>query len=332
MQFKDYYAALGVARDASQDEIKRAYRKLARKYHPDVSKEADAEARFKEIGEANEVLKDAEKRAAYDQASSQWERQRASGSQDFQPPPGWDAGFEFSGRGDEGGFSADDLFGGADHSDFFEALFGRTRGARSARPGRPDVHLRGQDHHAKVMVALEDAYRGAQRSIVLRLPALDEQGRVAMHERTLDVNIPKGIRAGLHLRLAGQGGPGIGDAPAGDLFLEIEFEPHRLYRVDGRDVYVDLPLAPWEAALGASVEAPTPEGTVQLTIPPGSQVGRKLRLKGRGIPAGTASGAPGDLYAVLTIVLPKADTPKAKAAYQALADAVDFDPRRNFQE
>ena len=332
MQFKDYYATLGVARDASQDQVKQAYRKLARKYHPDVSKEADAEARFKEIGEANEVLKDPEKRAAYDQAGSQWERQRANGSQDFQPPPGWDAGFEFSGRGDEGGFSAEDLFGGGDHSDFFEALFGRARGARSARAGQPDMHLRGQDHHAKVMVALEDAYRGAQRSIVLRLPTLDEHGRAVMHERTLDVNIPKGIRAGQHLRLAGQGGPGIGDAPAGDLFLEIMFEPHRLYRVDGRDVYVDLSLAPWEAALGASVEAPTPEGTVQLTIPPGSQAGRKLRLKGRGIPAGRASGTPGDLYAVLTIVLPKADTTQAKAAYQALADAVDFDPRRNLQE
>ena len=332
MQFKDYYAALGVARDASQDEIKRAYRKLARKYHPDVSKEADAEARFKEIGEANEVLKDPEKRAAYDQAGRQWDRQRASGSQDFQPPPGWDAGFEFSGRGDEGGFGAEDLFGGADHSDFFEALFGRARGPRSARAGRPDVHLRGQDHHAKVMVGLVDAYRGAQRSVVLRLPALDEQGRIVMHEHTLDVGIPKGIRAGQHLRLAGQGGPGIGDAPAGDLFLEIEFEPHGLYRVDGRDVYVDLPLAPWEAALGASVEAPTPESTVQLTIPPGSQAGRKLRLKGRGIPAGGASGTPGDLYAVLTIVLPKADTTQAQAAYQALADAFDFDPRSKLQE
>ena len=332
MQFKDYYATLGVARDASQDEVKQAYRKLARKYHPDVSKEADAEARFKEIGEANEVLKDAEKRAAYDQAGSQWERQRASGKQDFQPPPGWDAGFEFSGRGDDGGFNAEELFGGADHSDFFEALFGRARGARSARAGKPDMHLRGQDHHAKVMVALEDAYRGAQRSIVLRLPALDDRGRGVMHERTLDVNIPKGIRAGQHLRLAGQGGPGIGEAPAGDLFLEIMFEPHRLYRVSGRDVYVDLRLAPWEAALGASVEAPTPEGAVQLSIPPGSQAGRKLRLKGRGIPASGPNGAAGDLYAVLTIVLPAADTPQAKAAYQTLAEAFDFDPRKNLQE
>ncbi|HKW82432.1 MAG TPA: DnaJ domain-containing protein, partial [Burkholderiaceae bacterium] len=198
MRFKDYYATLGVARDASQDQIKQAYRKLARKYHPDVSKEGDAEARFKEIGEANEVLKDPEKRAAYDQADQQWARQRASGSQDFQPPPGWDAGFEFSGRGDDAGFDGADPFGGADHSDFFEALFGRARGG--ARSARPDVHLRGQDHHAKVMIALADAYRGAQRSIVLRLPMLDEHNRVALKERTLDVNIPKGIRAGQHLR------------------------------------------------------------------------------------------------------------------------------------
>jgi curved DNA-binding protein len=333
MKFKDYYATLGVARDASQDDIKHAYRRLARKYHPDVSKEADAEARFKEIGEANEVLKDPEKRAAYDQAGMQWERQRASGSQDFEPPPGWDAGFEFRGRGDEGGtFSAEDLFGAGEHSDFFEALFGRMRGgprgAGAARGGRADLHMRGQDHHAKVMVELEDAYRGAQRSLALRMPALDENGHVAMQERTLAVSIPKGVRAGQHMRLAGQGGPGIGDAPAGDLFLEIAFETHRHYRVDGRDVYVDLPVAPWEAALGAVVDAPTPEGIVQLTIPAGSQGGRKLRLKGRGIPGSGPDKAAGDLYAVLTIALPGADTPKAKAAYETLAAAAEgFDPR-----
>ena len=328
MQFKDYYATLGVARDASQDQIKTAYRKLARKYHPDVSKEADAEARFKEIGEANEVLRDPEKRAAYDQAGAQWERQRARGSQDFEPPPGWDAGFEFSGRGDEGGtFSAEDLFGAGEHSDFFEALFGRMRGGPRGAT-RPDLHMRGQDHHAKVIVALTDAYRGAERSLTLRMPALDEHGRVVTHERTLTVSIPKGVRAGQHLRLAGQGGPGIGDAPAGDLFLEITFETHRHYRVDGHDVYVDLPVAPWEAALGAVVDAPTPEGAVQLTIPAGSQAGRKLRLRGRGIPAGGPGKTAGDLYAVLAIALPSADAPQAKAAYEALADAAaGFDPR-----
>ena len=326
MQFKDYYATLGVARDATQDQIKQAYRKLARKYHPDVSKEADAEARFKELGEANEVLRDPEKRAAYDQAGRQWERQRASGSQDFQPPPGWDAGFEFSGRGDEG-FSAEDLFGQPgefrDHSDFFEALFGRQARQAGGR-ARAARQASGEDHHAKVLIDLEDAYRGARRSIALRVPVVDPQGHVVLEERHLDVNIPKGIRAGQHLRLAGQGGSGLGGAPAGDLFLEIEFNPHPRFRVDGRDVYLDLPLAPWEAALGATVDVPTPEGGVQLTVPPGSAAGRKLRLRGKGIP----SQPPGDLYAVLAIALPPADTPAAREAYGAMAKAFEgFHPR-----
>lgn len=326
MEFKDYYKTLGVARDATQDDIKGAYRKLARKFHPDVSKEKDAEARFKEIGEANEVLKDPEKRAAYDAAGSQWERQQAAGGaprggpQDFQPPPGWDAGFEFSGRG------GDDGFGGGDHSDFFEALFGRARAGRAGGAGgarRPDMQMPGQDHHAKVMVELEDAYRGAQRSISLRMPALDDQGHGVMRERTLEINIPKGIREGQQLRLAGQGGPGLGSGPAGDLYLEIAFNPHPRFRVDGRDVYVDLPLAPWEAALGASVSAATPDGDVELTIPPGSAAGRKLRLKGKGIPGNPA----GDLYVVLAIALPPADGAKAKAAYEAFAAAFEFNPR-----
>ncbi|MEO6032728.1 MAG: DnaJ C-terminal domain-containing protein [Burkholderiaceae bacterium] len=327
MKFKDYYAVLGVPRSATQDEIKGAYRKLARKYHPDLSKAADAEARFKEIGEANEVLKDPEKRAAYDQAGQQWERQRQGGAQDFQPPPNWDAGFEFSGRGADGaeGFNPDDAFGPGDRSDFFETLFGRAaRGGRASRGAASGMHLRGQDHHAKVLIDLEDAYRGAHRSLSLRMPALDTDGRVAMRERVLDVNIPKGMRAGQHLRLAGQGGPGLGDGPAGDLFLEIEFNPHPLYRVDARDVYIDLPIAPWEAALGASVAAPTPEGEVQLTIPPGSLAGRKLRLKGRGIPG----KEPGDLYAVLVIVLPPATDAKARGAYESLQAAFgSFDAR-----
>ena len=307
MKFKDYCEILGVPRNATQDDIKRAYRKLARKYHPDVSKEPDAEARFKEVGEAYAVLKDPEKRAAYDQMGSQWKT-----GQDFQPPPGWDAGFEFSG-GDFGGAT------GADHSDFFEALFGR-----QARGGqRAHMHAQGQDHHAKVLIDLADAYHGAQRSISLRMPALDAQGRVTMQERKLDVSIPKGIRAGQHLRLAGQGGPGLGEGPAGDLYLEIAFNPHPLFRVDDRDVYLDLPLAPWEAALGAAVTAPTPEGPVQLTVPAGSAAGRKLRLKGKGLPG----NPPGDLYAVLAIALPPADSESAKEAWRTLAQAFDFNPR-----
>ncbi|HEY8708595.1 MAG TPA: DnaJ C-terminal domain-containing protein [Burkholderiaceae bacterium] len=336
MKFKDYYQTLGVARDATQDDIKRSYRKLARKYHPDVSKERDAEARFKEIGEASEVLRDPEKRAAYDAAGSQWERQQAAGreqgrEQDFQPPPGWDAGFEFSGRGrgDNDSGSAGDPLGGRDHSDFFEALFGRAARAAQARRGeaRGPAHLAGEDHHAKVLIDLEDAYRGAQRGISLRMPALDDQGRTVMHERTLDVNIPKGIREGQHLRLAGQGGPGLGEGAAGDLYLEIAFNPHRRYRVDGRDVYLDLPVSPWEAALGAGVDVPTPDGNVELTVPKGSAGGRKLRLKGKGIPGQPA----GDLYVVLTIALPPAESAKAKGAYEAFAAAFDFNPRAHLE-
>jgi curved DNA-binding protein len=308
MEFKDYYATLGVARSAKADEIKRSYRKLARKYHPDVSKEPDAEARFKEVAEAYEVLGDAEKRAAYDDVGQRYQR-----GQEFHPPPGWDSGFEFSGRGD--GFAGD-----ADFSDFFSTLFGR-RG--QAHPGHMPP-MRGQDHHAKVAIDLEDAYFGAQRTITLRMPMADEQGRVGLQERHLDVRIPKGVREGQQLRLAGQGGTGLGEGTAGDLYLEITFRPHPQFRVDGRDVFVDLALAPWEAALGAAVNAPTPEGAVQLTIPPGSASGRKLRLKGRGLP-GTP---PGDLYAVLGIRTPEADTDAARAAYSAFADAFpDFDPR-----
>ena len=306
MEFKDYYASLGVERSATQDEIKRAYRKLARKYHPDVSKEPDSEARFKEVAEAYEALNDAEKRAAYDDIGRRYER-----GQEFNPPPGWDSGFEFSGRD----FGPDER---ADHSDFFEALFGRhARGRSGAAQG-------GGDHHAKVVVDLEDAYRGARRTITLRMPVVDAQGQIGLQERQLDVSIPKGVREGQHLRLAGQGGPAHGGAPAGDLYLEIAFRAHPHFRVDGRDVYLDLSVAPWEAALGATVTAPTPDGSVQLTIPPGSASGRKLRLKGKGLP----SDPPGDMYAVLGIAVPPADTPAAKDAYAALARTFPhFNPR-----
>jgi curved DNA-binding protein len=312
MKFKDYYETLGVARGATQDEVKAAYRKLARKYHPDVSKDPNAEALFKELGEAYAVLKDPEKRAAYEQMGSQWKT-----GQDFQPPPGWDAGFEFSGAD----FAT---AAGSDHSDFFEALFGR-----QAQGGpRAQRQAQGRDHHAKVLIDLADAYRGAQRSVSLRMPAVDAEGRLALQERTLDVVIPKGIRAGQHLRLAGQGGPGLDGGAAGDLYLEIAFNPDPRFRAEGRDVYLSLPLAPWEAALGATLSVPTPDGPVMLTIPPGSATGRQLRLKGRGIP-GTPAG---DLYVVLTIVLPPADSEAAQAAYRALAEACDFHPRTHLEE
>ena len=314
MEFKDYYATLGVPRTATPDEIKRAYRKLARKYHPDVSREADAEARFKEVAEAYEALGDAEKRAAYDDIGRRTER-----TQDFQPPPGWGEGYEFSGRDGGAGGTRDE----ADYSEFFETLFGRhTRGARGP------MRAPGADHHAKIEIDLIDAYRGAQRTISLRMPVVQPSGEVVWQQRQLDVAIPKGVRAGQHLRLAGQGGAGHEGQPAGDLYLEIALRTHPHFRVDGRDVYLDLPVSPWEAALGATVTAPMPDGSVQLTIPPGSASGRRLRLKGKGLPA----NPPGDLYAVLGIVAPAADTPAAKEAYAAFEHSFGgFDPRRNLE-
>ena len=309
MQFKDYYQTLGVPRDASADDLKHAYRRLARKFHPDLNKGPEAEASFKELGEAYEVLKDPEKRAAYDDVGKRW-----SGGAD-QPPPDWNSGYEFRG----GGFDAGSF---GEHSDFFEALFGRRAAKGHARgPGVP----RAQDHHAKVLIDLADAYRGANRSLRLHVPSIDAQGHVVMAERTLDVAIPAGVREGQHLRLAGQGMPGFDGGPAGDLYLEIGFAPHALFRVDGRDVYLDLPLAPWEAALGATLNAPTPDGQVSLSIPAGSGDGRKLRLKGKGIPGKT----PGDLYAVLRIAMPPASNAAQQQAWRDVAGLyqADFDPR-----
>jgi curved DNA-binding protein len=311
MEFKDYYKIMGVNRDASQDEIKRAYRKLARKYHPDVSKEADAEARFKELGEAYAVLKDPEKRAAYNQLGSNWKA-----GQEFKPPPDWDAGFEFS-----GGYTGGD---GSASDDFFESLFGRNFGSARARRTQTEFHLRGEDHHAKVLIDLEDAYRGASRGITLRTPELDGSGHVTTRQRTLNVKIPKGVKQGQRIRLSGQGAPGVGGGRAGDLYLEIEFNPHSRYKVEGRDVYLDLPVTPWEAALGAKVKVPTPDGPVDLKIPAETTSGRKLRLRKRGIP-----GEPtGDLYVTLVITLPPADSEAAKEMYRKMEQEFAYDPRK----
>jgi len=316
MEYKDYYDIMGVKKDATQEEIKRSYRKLARKFHPDVSKEANAEAKFKEVGEAYEVLKDPEKRTAYDQLGSQWKA-----GQDFHPPPGWDAGFEFS----QGGDGGPDLGG---FSDFFESLYGRGfHTAGGSRQSSRGFQMRGEDHHARVMVELEDSYNGATRSITLQVSGLDENGRVVTRPRTLNVRIPKGIRRGQQIRLAGQGASGHGGADAGDLYLEVDFSPHNHYTVEGADVYLDLPLAPWEAALGAAVKVPTPAGTVDLKIPPGSQAGKKLRLKGRGIPA----RQPGDLYVVLNIVLPPAKNEKQRRIYEEMKQEFSFNPRAGME-
>ncbi|MCB1748665.1 MAG: DnaJ domain-containing protein [Gammaproteobacteria bacterium] len=316
MQYKDYYQVLGVARDADGDAIKRAYRKLARKYHPDVSEEADAEERFKEVQEAYEVLKDPEKREAYDRLGANW---RAG--EDFTPPPDWEPEFSFHG----GGFR-----NAADFSDFFASIFGGApgggaRGGRGAHGG--GFQMRGEDRQVRVQIRLEDAYAGATRSFSFVSPEIDPRGEVRQQQRNINVTIPKGVVEGQRIRLAGQGGPGFGGGPAGDLFLEVEFEAHAIYHVDGRDIHLDLPLAPWEAALGAKVKVPTLGGQVELNIPPNTQAGRKLRLGGRGLPG----KVPGDQYVTIRIVTPPAHDDSQREFYRRMAEVMPYDPRANLK-
>lgn len=310
MEFKDYYKILGVSREASQDEIKRAYRKLARKYHPDVSKEKDAEEKFKEVNEAYEVLKDPEKRQAYDQFGSQWQQ----GGQGFQPPPGWEEQFGFKGGGyTEGGFG--------DFSEFFEALFGGGR----AQGRRGGFRMRGEDLHANVYIDLEDAYHGTTQTLTLNVPEVDpSSGRLVDKHKRLQVKIPRGIQEGQKIRLAGQGVPGAGGGPSGDLYLEVHFKPHRWFRVEGRDLHLDLPITPWEAALGAKVPVPTLEGKVELKIPAGAQTDKKLRLKGKGLPGKPA----GDQYVILKIHTPPANTAEKKRFYEEMARVMPMNPRQ----
>ena len=311
MQFKDYYKVMGLSRDATQEDIKRAYRKLARQYHPDVSQEADAEERFKELGEAYEVLKDPEKRAAYDQLGSNWQT-----GQDFRPPPEWDQGFEFHG----GGFTGADA---SQFSDFFESLFGRHYAGTQQRGAH--FHASGDDAFAKILIDLKDAYEGANRTITIKITYLDAHGHPELKDRKLNVHIPKGVRPGQHIRLTGQGDPGFGQGKPGDLYLEIAFNPHADYHVEGHDVFVTVPVTPWEAALGAIITATTPIGKFDIKVPAESASGRKLRLKGRGIPG----KPPGDLYVVLNVVLPPANSESAKKAYKEMAEKFAFNPRKS---
>ena len=318
MEFKDYYQLLGVPRDATADAIKKAYRQAARKYHPDVSKEADASARMSEVNEAYAALSDPERRAAYD-AVGQGRHQGES----FTPPPNWDAGFEFSGAGTEA--MDDEAF-----SDFFAQIFGAAgRGmhrGRGASGGAPRADRRGQDHHAKIVLELEDAWRGATQRVTLRSPQLDVEGRVQLTERTLEVKIPVGVKPGQMIRLAGQGAPGQGGAPAGDLFLEVQFGAHPQFRLDGTTLVADLPVAPWEAALGAVVPVRLPDGaTLRVRVPPGAQSGRQLTVRGKGLPAAT----PGDLDLLVRVVLPSGLDPRARKAYDDMAAALpEFDARK----
>lgn len=311
MEYKDYYTILNIKRDAPQDEVKRAYRKLARKYHPDISKEEGAEAKFKDIGEAYEVLKDPEKRTAYDKFGANWKE-----GQEFKPPPNWDAGFEFSGGGHTGGDPND-------FSDFFEQLFGHTKFS-GARAQRSTFRMQGENQHAKIVIRLEDAFHGSKQTITLSRATVDEQGHVKTEPHSLHITIPKGIIEGQQIRLEGQGMPGMGGGPNGDLFLEIAFAEHPLFHAEGRDLYHSLPITPWEAALGATVTVPTLGGNVDLKIPAGSQGGQKLRLKNRGLASAKKTG---HQYVTLRIIVPEAKTEEQKKLYREMAKIMTENPR-----
>ena len=312
MEFKDYYQVLGVGRDATAEQIKKAFRQKARKYHPDVSKEPDAAARMSELNEANAVLSDPERRAAYDAVG-----QGRHPGERFTPPPDWDAGFEFSGRGFDGADAGE-------YSDFFSELFGR-RAARPQHSARHAGPARGPDHHARIVLDLADAWRGATRQIALKSPHLGADGRVRLDERTLDVRIPAGVRPGQLIRLAGQGGAGAGGAAAGDLFLEVHFRPDARFRLDGANLVAELPVAPWEAALGAVVPVALPDGsTLKVRVPAGAQAGQALTVRGKGLPG----AAPGDLELRVQVVLPSAHDPRARRVYETMArELPDFDAR-----
>ncbi len=297
MKYKDYYEVLGVEREADPADIKRAYKRLARKYHPDVSTEQDAEERFKEVGEAYDVLRDKDKRATYDNLGNGWH----SGDE-FSPPPGW----QFK-------TNAGDGFGGEkfDFSDFLDSMFG----GRAPHGGPSDAHFRGADERARIVITLEEAFSGGERALNVN----SGRGRA----RKLNVKIPAGVREGQQIRLAGQGQAGPG-GQSGDLFLIVEFAPHPLFHAQGSDIHMNLPIAPWEAALGATVKTPTLAGKVDLKIPAESQSGRKMRLKAKGLGGAKA----GDQYVTLQIVTPPADSDAAKRIYKSMAEELDFDPRK----
>jgi len=307
MKYKDYYASLGLERGASEEDIKKAYRRFARKYHPDVSKEAGAEEKFKEIAEAYQTLKDPQKRAAYDQLGA-----HAPG-QDFQPPPDWRQQYS------ESPFAAEDL----DLSDLFSHLHAAGAGGRGTRRSMP-----GQDYEIAVAITIEQAFQGTQIDLDLNMPEYDAGGRLHRTPHVFKARIPKGATDGQRLRLPGKGGKGLNGGRNGDLYLNISLRPHPLYRATGHDLYLDLPLAPWEAVLGTAVEVPTPGGVVRLKVPPGTQAGRHLRLPNRGLPK--PKEGQGDLYAIVQIVVPSVVGETERDLYQKLSNDSAFDPRAHF--
>ncbi|HYQ91714.1 MAG TPA: DnaJ C-terminal domain-containing protein [Candidatus Competibacteraceae bacterium] len=309
MQYKDYYQILGVPRTASDEAIKKAYRRLARKYHPDVSKERNAEERFKELSEAYEVLRDPDKRSAYDQLGANWKA-----GQEFRPPPGWQQRPEFRGGGG---------FGGGAFSDFFESLFG----GLGIGGGRRGFQQPGEDQHARIEITLEEAYHGVIRTVQVQIPEVDTMGRGVTRRKSLNVRVPPGVSNGQKIRLAGQGAPGSGGGVNGDLYLEVRLLSHPLYQVEDKNILLTLPLAPWEAALGAQIQVPTLGGKVSLNIPANSQSGQKLRLRGRGLPG----SPPGDQYVVLQIINPPADSVAARELFRRMAGELNFNPRAHLE-
>ena len=312
MKYRDYYQILGVARDASAEDIKKAYRRLARKYHSDVSKETGAEDRFKEVAEAYEVLRDTQKRTAYDQLGHNW---RAG--QEFRPPPGWKSGPAPPGGG----------IGGRDFSDFFESLFGNLGGV-GGFGGARGFQSAGQDRTVPLEISLEEAYHGGNRTLQLQTPERGASGPAAGRPRTLNVKIPAGVASGQKIRLGGQGGAGIGGGSSGDLYLELTIRPHPLYKIQGRDITLELPLTPWEAALGGKIEVPTLGGSVTINVPANTRDGQTLRLRGRGLPG----QPPGDQLVVPRIVNPPADSEAARELFQRMARELPFDPRAHWRK
>lgn len=311
MKYKDYYATLEVDRGAAAEDIKKAYRRLARKYHPDVSKEANAEERFKEVAEAYETLKDPEKRAAYDQLG------RHRSGQEFRPPPGWETRF--------GGEGFEDI----DLADLF-AHFGAHGGRGFSRDsGRRDFAMPGEDYEVTANISVEEAARGTELAFQLATPEMGPDGLRRRTATTIRARVPKGVTDGQRLRVPGKGGPGWNGGPAGDLYLNIVLKPHRLYRVSGHDLYLELPVAPWEAVLGGQVEVPTLDGRISVSVRPGSRAGQQLRVAGRGLPK--PQGGNGDLYCVLSIVTPASPDEREKDLYRELAKTSTFNPREQLR-